>query len=85
MRDHMPPVRLLFSRLTPADFFHTYGVRLMTEEERGEDPEATEPARELLTLTLTLTLTPTLTLTLTLNPNPNQVSCSCRTPCRAAS
>ena len=69
MRDHMPPVRLLFtnphpnsnpnlnppppppphqvrllfSRLTPADFFHTYGVRLMTEEERGEDPEATEP------------------------------------------
>ena len=48
MKEYMPPVRLLYARLPPGAFFEAYGVRLRTEEERGEDPEVPEPPRELL-------------------------------------
>ncbi|EOD18378.1 hypothetical protein EMIHUDRAFT_61494 [Emiliania huxleyi CCMP1516] len=48
MRDYMPPLRLLCGRLGPDDFFQTYGVRLRTPEQRLDDPDAPEQARELL-------------------------------------
>jgi len=48
MRDYIAPVRLLCSRLSPDDLLQAYGVRLRSDEEREEDPDAPELARELL-------------------------------------
>lgn len=46
--DYMPPIRLLCERLPPECFEQCYTLKLRTDEERAEDPDMPELARELL-------------------------------------
>jgi len=48
MKEYMEPVRLLCKRLSVHTFQETYVIRLRSEEEREDDPDAPELARELL-------------------------------------
>jgi len=48
LKDYMPPMRLLCERLSVTDFEQTYAIRLRTAEERMDDPDAPEIAREVL-------------------------------------